>query len=49
LNLPEKSGCDELGFLANKKAKNIIRKFNKKDIVYDYKTDHGRTQGAVID
>jgi len=49
LNLPEKFVCDELGILANKKAKNIIRKFNKKDIVYDYKTDHGRTQGAVID
>ena len=48
LNLPEKSNCEELGAMANKKAKNVIRKFKKKDIVYDYKTDHGRTQGAEI-
>ena len=49
LSLPEKSNCDELEVIANKKARNIIRKFNKKDIVYDYKTQHGETQGAVID
>ena len=48
LSLPEKSNCDELGAIAKQKAKNIIRKFKKKDIVYDYKTDHGRTQGAEI-
>lgn len=49
LNLPGYSDCNELDKIANKKATNIIRKFNKKDIVYDYKTDHGRTQGAEID
>ena len=49
LNLPGYPDCSELETIANEKATNIIRKFNKKDLVYDYKTDHGRTQGAVID
>ena len=49
LSIPEKTNCQELEAVANNKAKNIIRKYNKKDIVYDYKTDHGRTQGAYID
>ena len=48
-SLPGYPDCGELDKVANKKATNIIRKFNKKDLVYDYKTDHGRTQGATID
>ena len=49
MNLPAYQDCEELDKIANRKAINIIRKFNKKDIVYDYKTNHGRTQGAIID
>ena len=48
LALPAKTDCKILESLANKKAKTIIRKYNKRDMVYDYKTDHGRTQGATI-
>ncbi len=48
LNLPSKLDCKQLESTVDIKAKNIIRKYNKRDIVYDYKTNHGRTQGAEI-
>lgn len=46
--LPKKRLCKQIGEDANARAQEIIRKYNKKDIEFDAKTDHGRTEGVTF-
>lgn len=41
--------CKKLEKVANKMGKNIIEKYNKRDIEYDRKTRHGRLEGVRIE
>jgi predicted secreted Zn-dependent protease len=44
--LPSQPNCGALGAAANALGKEIIRKYNERDLDYDRSTDHGRNQGA---
>jgi len=44
--LPGQSNCVALGNAANSLGNQIIHKYNERDLDYDRRTDHGRTQGA---
>lgn len=44
--LPAQVGCSAVGNTANALGNQIIRKYNERDLDYDRRTDHGRTQGA---
>lgn len=46
--LTYKGNCNKLEYLANIKAKNIIKKYNQLDIQYDHETWHGLNQGAYL-
>lgn len=48
LSIGSRPSCDRLGADANAVAYRIINDYNKKEIEYDRKTEHGRTQGAVF-
>jgi predicted secreted Zn-dependent protease len=40
--------CDQINGIANQRTQTIIKQYNQKDIDYDSRTQHGRTQGAVF-
>ncbi len=42
------NNCQSLEKAANKKGKEIIERYNKRDKDYDQRTDHGRLEGANI-
>ncbi len=41
--------CQKLENFANKKAKSIIKKYDRHDREYDERTDHGRLEGVDVD
>jgi predicted secreted Zn-dependent protease len=47
-NLPSYRSCQDLQTAANNKSNQIIAKYNQRDIDYDRRTQHGRTQGATF-
>ncbi len=47
-NLPPANTCDEMDKQANKAAYAILYKYQRKDKRYDKVTDHGHTQGALL-
>jgi predicted secreted Zn-dependent protease len=48
LNSVVAPSCDQINNIANQRTKAIIKKYNQRDIDYDSRTQHGRTQGAVF-
>jgi len=48
LSIGSRPRCDTLGDDANAIAYRILDDFRKKEVEYDRKTGHGRTQGAVF-
>jgi predicted secreted Zn-dependent protease len=42
------SNCEDLATGANAAAEAIVAKYQALDAEYDRKTDHGRSQGAVL-
>lgn len=46
--LPPQKNCDAMGALANKTGQAILTKHDQDDEVYDRKTKHGATQGALF-
>jgi len=42
------SNCEDLAVSANSAAKAIVKKYQKLNEDYDRKTDHGRSQGAML-
>jgi len=40
--------CDTITEDANRRAREILGKYNRMDVDYDRDTEHGRTQGAVL-
>jgi predicted secreted Zn-dependent protease len=48
LSIGSRPRCDTLGADANAVAYRILDDFRRKEIEYDRKTGHGRTQGAVF-
>jgi predicted secreted Zn-dependent protease len=40
--------CDQINAIAKEKTQAILNQYNQKDIEYDLRTQHGRTQGAVF-
>ena len=40
--------CGELSAACEARAKSIVEKHQREDVLYDEKTQHGRTQGVVF-
>ena len=48
LNLGSFDHCDRLNDEANASGHRLIKKYNRRDIEYDRRTNHGRTEGVDI-
>ena len=46
--LPDMANCREIEQAANSTARRILAEFAQKNVDYDTATDHGKTQGAVL-
>ena len=48
INLPFRYNCKELENDANKTGNKLIKKLNELDLIYDNKTQHGKSEGANL-
>jgi predicted secreted Zn-dependent protease len=49
LGLPSFSTCAQLENVANQLGYKIIKKYRQRDLDYDRRTDHGRTEGVMLE